>query len=86
MTLIEAHGILAEINQYQRQSFPRFCKALEMTPDETSIGNLYQIVRWSAQDFLFSKYGIEMEELHFFIDHAENCFGPPEQLVSPLSR
>ena len=84
MTLIEAHGMLAEISQYERQTFPRFCEALEMTPDETSFGQLYQVIRWSAHDYLHDKYGIEMEELHFFIDHAENCFGQPEQIISPL--
>ena len=77
--------MLAEVTDYQTANFSRFCEALEITPDSESseLGPLMDVLRWSALDELYRRYGIEIEELHFCLDFGLKS--QPELIVSPLS-
>lgn len=44
---------------------------------------ILQVLRWSAQDFLHKKYGIEIEALHYFVDSNETNKDDVERLLSP---
>ena len=81
LSLGDAKDVLIKIEEYQRQNLPRFCSALDLAADDS---DLFKVTRWSAQDHLFKTYGLEIEELLFFIDFFDMYFGP-QQIYSPLS-
>jgi hypothetical protein len=68
--------MLSELEELKQTNFPNFCEALDLNPSsEQEVAPLLDVLKWFAQDHLFNKYGIEIEELYFFLDHYENCFG-----------
>jgi hypothetical protein len=81
MTLNEAKEILIEVEEYQRANLPKFCSALDIPPDDKE---LFRVSRWSAHDYLHKTHGLEIEELHFFVDFYDMYFRPNE-ICSPFS-
>jgi len=71
LTLNAAKEILVQIEEYEHKNLPKFCSALELPHDNA---DLLKAARWSAHDYLYKNYNLEIEELYFFIDFYDMYF------------